>query len=399
MDLFGETAPAPSKAEPAAQQQQAAPAMMDMMATSPLISGEESLGNPRAATQCLGHEIIEHQLLGLYNAGRMPHGLIFSGIKGIGKATMAYRLAKFLFKNGLPADPNAVDMFGDVPVQPTSLDVDPSDPNAQRVISGGHPDFLSIERLYDSTKNTTKASVEVAEIRKVTPFLRMTAGEGGWRIVIIDDADTMNRSAQNALLKILEEPPKNTVLILVAHRLGALIPTIRSRTRTINFQPLADEHIMHLLEKSEHSIAQADMQNLIRISEGSVGTALHFLEEGGLDTLSQINGIFQSYPNWNWTEIHVLSEYFARKGQEKSYDSFATLMCWICEQLCKAKGRGVTPEGQVFETDALQSLLRKSSLEQLLNICENLNAHFDKVQRANLDKKQAVLGAFSLITA
>ncbi len=405
MDLFGET-PAPASAasekpnKPEAQPASASvgAAMMDMTAVAAL-GDDEGLQSPRAATECLGHDIIEHQLLELYNSGRMPHGLIFSGIKGIGKSTMAYRLAKFLFKHGMPADAGEVDMFGEAPVQPTNFDVDPIEPSSQRVISGGHPDFLSIEREYDSTKNVTKASVAVDDIRKVTPFLRMTAGENGWRVVIIDDADTMTRSSQNALLKILEEPPKNTILVLITHRLGALIPTIRSRARTINFQPLTDNHIEALLEQSEHSIPSDDMDNLIQMSEGSVGRALQFLEEGGLDTLSQINGIFQSYPNWNWSEIHVLSDYFARKGQEQGYESFSYLLRWICEQLCKAKGRGIQPTGQVFQTEALKTLLRNSSLEQLLNICENLEDHFNKVQRANLDKKQAVLRAFSLIAA
>ncbi len=361
MDLFGE--------EPAAEKDVAFdPASADEAA--------EAFGHPRAMQFCLGHEAVEEKLLENFNSGRLPHGLIFSGPKGIGKATMAYRFAKVIL--GFGSDNEQV---------------------ARLVTSGGHPDLMSVERAYDAAKNRYKAGVEVAEVRKVTPFLRMTAAGGGWRVVIIDDADTMNRNAQNALLKILEEPPKNTVLILVTHRLGALIPTIRSRAQVIHFQPLPQDILQELLSRKGQSFDAGELDTLVHLSSGSFGKILQYVEEGGLDTLGKILSIFQNYPDWNWPDIHVIADALGRAGQDQEFQNFQDLLQWIFAQLTLAKARGQGVQSMALNLEVFQNLLKNSSLEQLLKICENLHSHFNKTNAANLDKRQAVLGAFSLITA
>lgn len=367
MDLFGEEPQAPEENTP-----------------PPEVESQEGLVAPRQMDFCLGHDHIEQRLLELVQSGRLPHGLIFAGQKGIGKATMAYRLARFLLK----AEEGA-----------TSLDMDPGDNVFRRVASGGHPDFMSVERAYDAAKNRYKDSVAVDEIRKVPGFLRMTASEGGWRVVIIDDADTMNRNAQNALLKVLEEPPGRTILILVAHRPGALIPTIRSRAQTIHFQPLADDVLHRLLEKHNPDLGSQDTKTLIELGEGSIGKAIQYSEEGGLEALSQILALFRQYPEYNWPEIHALADNLARPGQDQAYRTFTTVLKWLLARLCVLKARGLNPDGSALDQDALKAILRNSSLEQLLKICENLHSHFEKVNAASLDKRQGILGAFSLMAA
>jgi DNA polymerase III subunit delta' len=245
-------------------------------------------------------------------------------------------------------------------------------------------------------KNKTKESVSVEEIRKVPQFLRMTASDGGWRVVIIDDADTMNRNAQNALLKILEEPPPRAVLILIAHRLGALIPTIRSRAHVVNFQPLQTETITELLALQGHRLGVRETEALSRMAGGSVGKALASIEQGGLDTLSRILTAFENYPSWNWVELHNLANDLGRAGGENAYHTYTETMQWLFAQLAAAKARG-----QALETEMapLNDFWRNSSLDRLLKICENLQSHFSKADAANLDKRQAVLSAFSIIAA
>ena len=325
---------------------------------------------PRTAKECLGHNKIEETLMEQFQSGRMPHGLIFSGPKGIGKTTFAYRLARQILNN------------------------------EALIASGGHPDLLTIERAYDAAKDEYKGSVAVDEVRKVNPFLRMTASyENGWRVVIIDDADTMNRNAQNALLKILEEPPANTVLILICHRLGALIPTIRSRTRTITFNPLSREIFDQLLVGQGYELSPAQYETLYKLSEGSIGIALEHIEQGGLDTLTQILGALDQYPSWSWPDLHVLADQLSRSGRDQSYSSFTKLLPWVFSQMITAKARGQAISSQVLQISAVETLHRQSSLESLLKICENLKSHFERVERSNLDKRQAVLGAFSIIGA
>ena len=250
---------------------------------------EQFFTHPRSMHALIGHEETQNQLLSLFNSGRMHHGIILNGVKGIGKATLAYRFARFLIKNP-PADPNQNSLFGDNAdaAEPTTLEVDREDPVFRRVASGGHADLLTLERAYDATKNKTAESLSVADLRKVEPFLRMTSSDGGWRVVVIDDADTMNRNAQNALLKILEEPPKNTVIILVTHRLGALIPTIRSRTRLFNLKPLSPDEMTELLSAKGHTLDSNQSAIINAMAEGSFGKANDILEPEGMLSNEQI---------------------------------------------------------------------------------------------------------------
>lgn len=386
MDLFGEE---PAKTEPDIDPVDAQMAEFE----EENFDLDPALQHPRHIDICEGHEAVEKSLLTAYQEGRMPHGIIFAGQKGIGKATMAYRLARFLLKNGIH-DPNQGSMFDEGADTYTSLDVGRDDPNFRRVASGGHADFMSIERAFDVSKNRYKDNVAVDEIRKVPGFLRMTASDGGWRVVIIDDADTMNRNAQNALLKILEEPPKNAILILVTHRLGALIPTIRSRTQVYNFHPLAHDRVESLL--SRFGLSGAAVKTLSALGEGSIGKALDYANEGGLDTLDEIFVTFKDYPDWDWAKIHAMADNFA--GSSDAYDNFQDLLCWIFSQIVVLKARGHASMPEILNQPALQALLQSSSLENLLKICENLHMHFTKVREANLDKRQAVLTAYSKIT-
>ena len=360
----------------------------------------EFFNHPRAMNALIGHQETEKQLLDLFNSSRMHHGIILNGAKGIGKATLAYRFARFLLKNP-PADPNQNSLFGeDTPTEKQeTLEVPIDDPVFRRVASGGHADLLTLERQYDATKNKTAETLAVAELRKVEPFLRMTSSNGGWRVVIIDDADTMNRNAQNALLKILEEPPKNTVIILVTHRLGALIPTIRSRTRLFNLKPLCTDTMGELLSQKGQSLDSNQAAIISAMAEGSFGKANEILEEGGLDSFATITAILNDRPNIDWRIIHHHADQCARAGQEQAYKNFTQTLLWLYKTLAFAKARGQALTPYSLNEDPLTSILANSSLAQLLKICENLSSHFDMTNRGNLDKKQAILGAFQIITA
>lgn len=355
---------------------------------------------PRENALFFGHETIEQSLIRLYNSGKMPHALIFAGAEGIGKLTLAYRLTRFLMTREI-IDPNQDALFGPEP-QPeaSNLDVAPDHPVFRRIAAGGHSDFILVERKFDEDKGQHKASVEIDEIRKIAPFLRMTAAEGGWRVAIINDADTMTRNAQNSVLKILEEPPANTLLILIAHRPGALIPTIRSRARVINFAPLDFDHFQTLLRKQGYNLALSEMQALYTLSEASIGRALDLVDGGGLDIMGKVIALFENYPNWKWSEIHVIAEDLARSGQNESFMMFQNVMLWLARQFTIAKARHQRlPEGPLSALDLFSDMLDNTTLEAWMGICENLQTHFEGVNRSNLERRQAVMKAFSIFSA
>ena len=355
---------------------------------------EAGFSSSSETPSCTGHEDVEKILLGLVNSGAMPHALILAGPEGIGKSIMAYRLARYLLKHGAGGgEPDSL-FGGDEVLAATSLDVAEDDPVFRKVASGGHPDFMAVSRAEDERKGGLKELLDIETIRKITPFLRMTASEGGWRVVLVDDADRMNRNAQNALLKILEEPPANTVLLLVTHRTGALIPTIRSRCRVVHFKPLETETLEELLKPAFPSLNRTDLKIIGAMAEGSLGRAIQLVEEGGMDALRDVISLLESWPEWNWTSIHQMSDRLGRQAGE--YKGFVFALCWLLENLTRDKARGVYETAELLEAAKLKAFQDHFSLGQLSGFCETVGQHFEQAERSNLDKKQAVLGVFSV---
>ena len=183
----------------------------------------------------LGREAAESALRRLFESGRLPHALLLSGPRGIGKATLAFRFARFVLANGAgEGSPGGLSGGS----EESGLAIAPESGTFRRVASGGHADLLTVERAYDPRRRRLRGEIVVEDTREIAAFLRLTPAEGGWRVVIVDGADEMNRNAANALLKILEEPPRRALLLLVAHSPGRLLPTIRSRCRRFPLAPL-----------------------------------------------------------------------------------------------------------------------------------------------------------------
>ena len=365
MDLFGEE---PSEASE------------DLIDSS--IEETTGLLPPRETDLCLGHKDIETRFLKLFQSGKLSHAYIFNGLHGIGKSTMAFRFARFLLSHP-HFDPMQDSLFGDEP-DFSSMNIDKNSTTFRQVASGGHPDLLTVERDYDSTKNKRKETLDVEQIRKIEPFLRMTSSYGGWRVVIVDDANMMNRNAQNALLKILEEPPKRTMIILIAHTIGALLPTILSRVQIIPFQALSDEIVSDLLAREEFE----DEEDCVQLAAGSIGLALNYAQAEAGDMLKDIIELCED--DLPWSKKLSFAERIAKDRQGQDYRIFEMLCLWILKQAAVAKARG-----QVSKT--MKERFQSFSLEQLLGVCDNLAKHFAMVHQANLDKRQGVLQALSIM--
>lgn len=354
-----------------------------------------SLLPPRENPDLFGHEAHEKMLLSLFNESKLPHALIFAGPMGVGKTTFAFRLARFLFKQS-GNDAGMDSMFGDAPAAATSMHVASDDPIFRKVASGGHPDLKYIERPFDEKRGVYKSGVDVDSVRQIPAFLRMTSSDGGWRIVIVDEADTMTRPAQNAILKILEEPPPKALLILICNRLGAMIPTIRSRCRTLHFAPLEEAALASLLKRAAPDVTTGELGTLSLLSDGSVGRALALHEEKGINTLNSIISFMEDWPNWDWSKIHPWAENLS-KGEEKAYQSFANLFEWTAQSFLRTKAIGAHTTPEILKNDRLAPLQNHYSLEQWIDICEKLKNHFIAIENSNLDKRQGVIGAFAIL--
>jgi len=359
---------------------------------TPAVMPTDTLQPPQSSSLLLGHEQIEHNILSLWQSGRMPHALVLNGLKGIGKSTFAYRLARFVMKESEGGD--AGGLFGE-DVAPTSLDTPPDHSVFSKIASGGHPDMMVITRPFDDRKGQYKDDIPVDTIRKVAPFLRKTSSNGGWRVVIIDDANTMNRNGQNALLKILEEPPKNALLILVTHGAGGLLPTIRSRCRFVAFDKLDDNHITTLLNKAaDGHVMPTDADIVTSLAEGSAGQAIELYQEGGVEAVNILLGALAQIHDMSEAQIDALALFYGKSGDSKIIDKFTFILNWWFEKLIHLAAQGLKTT-QVGGIDIV--IPTGHDLKSLLQLHEDVEAHIQTCINGNLDKRYMIYKTLRIV--
>ena len=351
---------------------------------------------PIANTELQGHDEAEQTLLDAFNSGRLHHAWLITGPKGIGKATLAHRFARFVLASGKKDD--GPGLFGDdLPAsEPTSLMVGRDNPVYSRIVAGGHADMLVIERRVNEKTGKLKSVIDVDSVREVGGFLRLTPAEGGYRVVVVDSADEMNPNSANALLKVLEEPPKNALLLLVSHNPGRLLPTIRSRCRTLKLRPLNDEAVVGLVQTYAPNVSAPDAQRLAALSDGSVGRALNLVEEGGLELYGELLNLLHTLPHLNVQALHALADKVARAGADDAFHTVTGLLRWWLERMI------LTAAGKIPETSGPQddealfmaSLASQASLDRWFLVWEKINHLVARTDGLNLDKKQVVLDAF-----
>lgn len=229
------------------------------------------LDHPRFASAVLGVEAPEAHFLDAYNANRLHHAWLLHGPKGIGKATFAYRAARFLLAE---EKTEAGGLFGAAAL-PTNLDRPSDDPACRRVAAGSHSDLFTLE------PERAGGQIPADSARRLIQSFRLTAGEGAWRVAVIDAADDLNRYAANILLKLIEEPPKRTAIFLVSHNPGRLLPTIRSRCSRLAFTPLTDEDVARIVAARRLKAGADEIAAALALAAGSPGRALALVDGGG----------------------------------------------------------------------------------------------------------------------
>src|ERR1700748_1870812 len=228
-----------------------------------------AIPHPRETMSLFGHREAELALLNAYRSGRIPHAWLIGGAQGIGKATLAYRMARFVLAHGNPR--------GDAASPAETLQVNPSDPVARQVATGAHGGLLTLERSLND-KGVMRTVITVDETRETISFFGSTAAVDGWRVCVVDTVDELNPNAANALLKVLEEPPRQSLFLLISHAPARVLPTIQSRCRKLQMRPLA---IADVIRAAAHATSRDGddpaLAEAAEASEGSVSRALTLL--------------------------------------------------------------------------------------------------------------------------
>ncbi len=345
---------------------------------------------PRSNPYLIGHEIAEKDYLGAWSSGRLAHAWLICGPRGIGKATLAYRMARFALAQG-NAEANAADMFG-APPPPTSLAMSADDPVFRRVAAQGHGDFKIVERGWSDSKQTKRKTViGVDEVREIGTFMSMTPAEGGWRTVIIDAADEMNSNAANAVLKVLEEPPRRALLFLVAHNPDRLLPTIRSRCRRLDLRPLTQSQVTILMGRYRPDLKAADAAALAVLADGSIGRAMELADEGGVALFRDLMELLTEVPKLNIGRLHALSDK-ALKG-----DVFRTLTgllsWWLARMVATGAKGGLDTLAEIVpgERDLARKLLTAATPAAWADVWDKIGHLARRTDAINLDRKRSLM--------
>lgn len=309
--------------------------------------------HPRAAARLFGQAQAEANFLTAYTTGRLHHGWLLSGPRGVGKATLAWRIARFLLATP-PAEGDG--LFG-APPPPATLDIDPEHPVARRIMAGSDPGLASIIRTVHEKTGRLRNEIVVGDVRRLSGFFGLTATDGGRRVVIVDTADEMNTAAANALLKMLEEPPARTTLLLISHQPSRLLPTIRSRCRTLRLGELSPDDLAAALDQAGAELPP-ERDALAALARGSAGDALRLMNLGGLEIYAELTALLASLPRLDRPRALALAEAAAQRGATDRFRLLLDLIDLTLSRLARtgATGTAPTPPAAPGEAELLTRL-------------------------------------------
>jgi DNA polymerase III subunit delta' len=277
----------------------------------------------------------------------------------------------------------------------TSLTLDKDHPIFRKTISGAHGDLLIVQPVADDKKKTAATTIFIEAIRDVVTFMRHTPTESEWRVVVIDPAEAMNINAANALLKVLEEPPAKTLLILVSHQPGALLPTIRSRCRLLQLQPPGREATAKIMERFSSELSLAERDKLMLLAQHSPGLAMQWEQTKGLDYYRALTETFSQEADSQ--TLHALAQKSGSASAAEWHTQSALLVQFLYRLTLHACMPDQTPPLDEAEAACFRHLLSAQPLDYWLRLWDKANDLLHQVDDRNMDKKQTMLSLLNAI--
>ena len=322
----------------------------------------EGADHPRQTTRLIGQDGALAIVSRALRSGRPPQAWLICGPPGVGKATLAYRIARYLLA------------YGACDQGPADLSVPANDPASVQVAAGSHPGLLVLKRSIDPKTDKLMTVLSVDEVRRLSSFFGMTSGAGGWRVALVDTADDMNDNAANALLKLLEEPPSRAMLLVLSNTPGRLLPTIRSRCQRLNLRPLSEADMEAELARLLPDQSAAERASLARLARGSLGAALTLAGGEGLVLAEEADRLIDQAAQPDIPALFALADKLSRITD--GLDMLGAFLTQALADRIRARALGNQPH-----------------LTRWVGALEKLSRNFARTEAIHLDPRQTLLSA------
>ncbi len=348
-----------------------------------------SARHPRETMALFGQSEAEATFLTACRAGRLHHAWLIMGSRGIGKATLAWRIARYMLIDAkMRAEGNGVSAG----LPRDCLDVPEGHAVTRQMIALSEPGIRLVRRPYDGKSKRLRKFITVGEIRGLKTFFELTSADGLPRVVIVDSADEMNASASNAVLKVLEEPPENSYFFLISHSPSCLLPTIRSRCRTLKCKPLPKPDLVKAMKQAGGTVSDAEIDSMVELTCGSVGDALRLRESDGLETYTRLIELISKAPGIPRHKVIEFASSCDGKENEGHFETAIQLLLRLLERLALHGAFGMFP---------VQAA--RGELELSERLCGNLEASrswamaHDELSRIASGSREVNIDPFSVM--
>ena len=345
--------------------------------------------HPRDTPRLFGQDAAQQAFLEAFNSAHLHHAWLITGPRGTGKATLAWSIARFLLAT---PKQDGGGLFGAPPPVET-LAIDPEHPVARRMRAGSDSGLFVLRRPWDDKGKRLRQEITVDEARRMKSFFALSSADGGRRVVIVDSADELNVSAANAILKILEEPPKDTTILMVAHQPSALLPTIRSRCRELRLAPLSGDDIARALDQAGVDTGGAT-DALAALAAGSAGEAARLSLLDGPRLYAELVRLFDTLPRMDRSRALKLAEGAAARGAEEKRALLHALTEIFLARLARtgATGQPPRPEAAPGESALLARLAPHPAAARLwAETAQEIGARTRHGTAVNLDPAALIL--------
>ena len=349
--------------------------------------------HPKNSKIFIGHKNEREVFQNAFFNNSLHHAWLLEGPAGIGKATFAYAVARSILSLNKESN-NETSLFSDSELNPIKvLNFNFEDNNLihNRVSENTHVDLKIIERLDLDISPYGQDIIPASKVRELESFFSKTSGEGGWRIAIIDSLDNLNKYGSNSLLKILEEPPKDCLILLISSNKATVLDTIRSRCRTLKFFPLNDDDTKLIIKNNSNNEDEEDLYKLNIISNGSPGKALMLYNNKGLEIYDHLTNIFLKIPNIDITIIDILLSHISSKKNAFGIKILNLLMTIFLNRTYRRSLNLINLDISTDEKNAQEYFINNFNIADLPALWENIFTQINKTSDFNLDKKQTII--------